>query len=68
MDYAEIRRAAIEQGWRVGRVRNGENFYSPDGKTIVNWHATPSDVRAIRNFLARTRRGGLEWPPPRGRG
>ena len=41
-------------------------FYSPDGRTIVLWHATPSDRRAVRNFLSRMRAGGLEYPP-RGR-
>lgn len=63
MKYRDIARAARKQGWREQPVKKGSNWLSPDGKTIVNWHGTPSDVRAVRNFLARMKRGGLRWPP-----
>jgi hypothetical protein len=62
MDYRDIRRAALEQGWRVEERKAADIWFSPDGATIVTWHRTPSDVRALRNFLARMRHGGLRWP------
>ena len=67
MDFRDIRRAALAQGWRVEQTKKGEMFFSPDGRTIVVWHATPSDRRAVRNFLARMRSGGLEYPSRRKR-
>jgi len=64
--YKEIRRAAEQQGWRVEATKAGEMFYPPDTlKPPVAAHGTPSDHRAIRNFLSRMRRSGLIWPPPR---
>lgn len=64
MDYQEIAKAARDQGWRVDAKKKGDMWYSPDGRTKVMWHRTPSDKkRALRNFLARMRGGGLRWPP-----
>jgi hypothetical protein len=39
-------------------------FYSPDGVTTALWHRTPSDHRALDNFLSRLHKGGFRWPPP----
>ena len=63
MDFREIRREAFRQGWRIKSVKSGENFYSPDGRSIVNWHNTPSDVNAVRQFLRNMKGAGLVWPP-----
>lgn len=59
MNYRRIERAARAQGWRERPTRSGTMWLSPDGKTAVAWHNTPSDQRAVRNFLAAMRRGGL---------
>jgi hypothetical protein len=68
MNYRDIAGAAREQGWRIDSLKNGDMWYSPDGRTKVLWHRTPSDHRAEKNFLARMRQGGLRWPPRRKRG
>jgi hypothetical protein len=62
MDYRKIRKAALGQGWRIEGTKAGEMFYSPDGKTKALWHFTPSDPRAMKNFLSVLKSGGLEWP------
>ncbi|MBI4277506.1 MAG: hypothetical protein HY660_03530 [Armatimonadetes bacterium] len=62
----DIEKAAREQGWRVEPTRKGLQFIPPETeKQIVQWHGTPSDVRAIRNFLAALKRQGFIWPWPR---
>jgi hypothetical protein len=53
------------QGWRVESGKHYQAF-SPDGTTIVTFARTPSDHRAIKNTIARLRRGGFVWPPPKG--
>ena len=60
-DYREVRREAIRQGWVVEPRKKGEMFKSPDGSKQVMWHATPSDVNAIRQLVRGLRRGGFEW-------
>lgn len=62
MTYRDIAKAARAQGWIVERRRDANAWYSPDGVTIVVWHRTPSDPRALRNFLSLMRRGGLRYP------
>lgn len=63
LDFRDIRAAALAQGWRVQETKKGLQFIPPDPRRqIVQWHGTPSDVRAIRNFLARLRAQGLEYP------
>lgn len=43
--------------------QEGRTIYPPDRqKPLVTWHNTPSDVRAVRNFLAQMKRSGLIWP------
>ncbi len=45
-------------------TKKGLQFIPPDPtKEIVQWHGTPSDWRAVRNFLARLRQQGFEYPP-----
>ena len=35
-------------------------FRAPDGSTTIFFSGTPSDHRAIKNFIARMRRGGFQ--------
>jgi hypothetical protein len=67
LDLRSIEQAAQEQGYTVGRTKkNHPKFTPPDPtKEIVIFSGTPSDVRAIKNGLARLRRQGFVWPPPR---
>lgn len=65
MNYRDIAKAAKKQGWRVEPTRSGEMWFSPNGVDKVTWHKTPSDARAVRNFLAEMKRGGLIYPPPK---
>jgi len=62
--------AARGQGWRVERTKKMHWRFIPKdpGKPICIFSGTPSDYRAIRNFLADLRRSGFQWPwpPPRG--
>ncbi len=63
MDAENIIKAAREQGWRIEEVKKGRMCYPPDRtQTPVLWHNTPSDVRAVRNFLAMMKRRGLRYP------
>lgn len=58
MDFRKIRRAAQDQGWEVGRTGKGHwRFVPPDpAKPICIFSGTPSDRRAILNFVAQLRR------------
>jgi hypothetical protein len=49
-----------EQGWRVDDKGSAWLRYSPDGKTIVTIHKTPSDHRALKNAISRLKRGGFD--------
>lgn len=69
MDFKGIEKAAREQGWRIKQIKKGVQFIPPDPtKGIVTWHGTPSDVRAIRNFLSFLRGQGFKWPWPQKKG
>jgi len=56
---------APRQGWTVVPIKNGYMLRSPDGETAVTVHRSTSDVKAWRNALAKMRRGGFVWPPPK---
>ena len=65
MEVDQIIRAAEEQGWRVKRTKKGLLLYPPNlTRGPVAIHLTPSDRRAVKNFLAEMRRHGLVWPWP----
>lgn len=65
-DWKRLVDAAREQGWRIEETTNGWQLKAPNGVFIETIHGTPSDRRAIRNAIARMRRGGgFEWPPLR---
>ena len=58
MNIRDIEKAAVAQGWQVGRTAKGH---------IVIGSGTPSDARSINNLLAELRRQGFVWPwPPKG--
>jgi len=66
-DQRDIEKAAREQGFRIGRTKKGHPvFYPPDPRMgPVFGSGTPSDVRSVRNLLAKLRHAGLVWPPGR---
>ncbi len=60
-DWRPLIRAAVAQGWRLGRrTRHGLRLLAPDGRTTVSLPGTPGDWRAWRNAVAALRRAGLE--------
>jgi predicted RNA binding protein YcfA (HicA-like mRNA interferase family) len=68
MDMKDIEKAALEQGWRVGRTSSGHpRFLHPDPRQgIVIGSGTPGDRKSINNLLAQLKRRGFIWPwPPR---
>lgn len=55
-----IAKAAKRQGWEIHGTRNSHNVWiSPDGRKVYT-SATPSDPRAMKNFLAELRRNGYQ--------
>jgi hypothetical protein len=67
MNLRDIEDAARAQGFIVSRTKQGHpKFIPPDpSKEIVVFSGTPSDRRSIKNGLARLRRQGFVWPPPK---
>jgi hypothetical protein len=65
MNYRNIEKAAKAQGWRSEVRKSGVMWLSPNGQDSVMWHNTPSDVRALKNFLSLMRKAGLVYPPPK---
>jgi hypothetical protein len=65
LDLRDLEKAAKRQGWGIDRTKAGHvRFWPPDSSIPPSvFSGTPSDWRAIRNFLADLRRKGLAWPP-----
>jgi hypothetical protein len=65
VDLRDLEKAARQQGWRVDRTTKGHpRFWPPDrSKPAIVFSGTPSDWRAIRNFISRLRSNGFIWPP-----
>jgi hypothetical protein len=60
-DVAELVRRAVTQGWRSELRKSGSILlFSPDGRTIVTMHSTPSDVNWQRAAIRQLRRGGFD--------
>lgn len=59
--FKDIVRLALGQGWRVEQTKSSHwKFVPPDAtKKIVVTGGTPSDHRALKNFLADLKRQGL---------
>ncbi len=61
-EFKEVLREAEKQGFRIERGKGGKlKLYAPDGVNIVHASATPSDRRAVDNFVADLRRCGFRW-------
>lgn len=63
--FRRIRDAAIAQGWRVDKTAKHHWRFLPPVLSLpaVVTSGTPSDFRAVRNFLAAMRRSGLVFKP-----
>lgn len=60
-----IRKALVDQGWRLREGRKHLMAFPPDQDLpAVTLPSTPSDHRAWRNAIAQLRRSGFLWPPP----
>lgn len=64
-NFQVIKAAALEQNWKVERTgKNHYMFKSPDNKTAVLGGGTYKGPAALKNLVARLRRGG--FVPPNG--
>jgi hypothetical protein len=53
-------RAALAQGWTIGRrTKHGLRLLAPDGRTVITLAGSPGDVRTWNNTLSALRRAGL---------
>jgi hypothetical protein len=59
-DVRKLRRKLERQGWRIEQKKAGFMAYSPDRMTKVMIHLTPGDRRAMRNAIARLKKGGFD--------
>lgn len=65
-DLRRLIKALEAQGFTVTRTGNGHWLVrNADGLAVVTLAGTASDHRAWRNALARLKRAGLVWPPPK---
>lgn len=64
MNMKDLRRAAKNQGWRMETTKKGHlKWFPPDpSKNFVIGSGTPSDHRAIKNFVAHLKKSGFIWP------
>lgn len=59
-------RALETQGFQVERRGSGHWLVrDAGGRAVATLAATPSDGRGFRNAIAKLRRAGLIWPPPK---
>jgi hypothetical protein len=60
-DVRELVEQAVRQGWRAEERRSGRLLlYSPDGRTIVTVHGTPSDRNWRHSAIRELKRGGFD--------
>lgn len=62
-DIDKLRNLAKEQGWRIskrGRGGSHEQWYSPDGKTIVSLSSNKTTPKGFKNMISELRRNGLK--------
>jgi hypothetical protein len=66
-DIKRIRKALIDQGWRIEERKGGHDMaYPPDrSKPGVAMPGTPGGGRWLQNLIAQLRRSGFIWPPPK---
>ncbi|HEV8656936.1 MAG TPA: hypothetical protein VGR85_15630 [Candidatus Limnocylindria bacterium] len=65
-EVRELVQEAGRQGWRC-ELRKGGHWlcFAPDGVGRVSIASTPSDHRWRANTIAKMRRHGFRWPPPK---
>jgi len=57
---------AVRQGWRCELRKSGHwRCFAPDGIGQLTIAGTPSDHHWKANSIARMRRHGFVWPPPK---
>lgn len=65
-EVREVVEEAGLQGWRVEVQSNGHvRLFAPNGVGMVWVAGTPSDHRWKANTIAKMRRHGFVWPPPK---
>jgi hypothetical protein len=66
-EVGELVREAAQQGWRCELRKSGHwLMFPPNGMPPVAVAGTPSDHRWKANTIAKMRRAGFVWPPPKG--
>jgi hypothetical protein len=67
-DIKAIRKALIDQGWRIEARKGGHDMaFPPDkSKAPVSLPGTPGGGRWLQNLIAQLRRSGFVWPPRKG--
>lgn len=62
--FQELESEAVKQGWGVERTARNHFRFRPKDKTkpLVIFAGSPSDIRAMRNFVAMLKRSGLICP------
>ena len=65
-DIDKVIKWARLQGWRVELSADGyRHFWTPKGKWVVKYPATPSRPRRrYLDVVTAVRANGLDWPPP----
>jgi hypothetical protein len=63
-EFQEIQSLAIAQGWGVDRTTSLHWRFKPPvaQNAIVIFSGTSSDHRALKNFISKMRRSGLNMP------
>lgn len=69
-DIDVIRKALIDQGWRIIPRKGGHDMALPPDRTKrgVPLPSTPSGPRWRDNLIADLRKAGFVWPPPKKKG
>jgi len=62
-DFRKVIRHLKGLGWQAEYGKHIK-LTCPDGSTVTV-AATPSDHRALANFVSQVRRAGVTWPPQR---
>lgn len=64
-ELKRIRKALVQQGWRIERRGSHDVAYPPDrSKRQVTLPDTPSDHRWYQNLVHQLRQSGFVWPWP----
>lgn len=64
-DMKKLMAALEAQGFTVERTSRGHLMVYRGETLVVTFSGTASDWRAMKNGIAKARRFGFRWPPPR---